>query len=157
MSKETFMLGFIAGVTSGGGAARKEPVAYLYNGVRLPKLPEWDKTAYPYVLITYQYGRYYVTIANVKQAANLVPGVDYWGSFTANGKFISYSLTDGDWVGGTTEHTANSGVLNGRYDEEGFVWANHDIYVQEWTSNSTPAIPTDTILLPASDPIPVYE
>lgn len=26
---------------------------YLYNGVRLPKLPEWDKTVYPYAVVLY--------------------------------------------------------------------------------------------------------
>ena len=25
---------------------QKEPVAYLYNGVRLPALPEWDNLAW---------------------------------------------------------------------------------------------------------------
>ena len=33
-------------------AAKGEPVAYLYGGVRLPKLPEWDETVYPYAIIT---------------------------------------------------------------------------------------------------------
>ena len=33
--------------------ANKEPVAYLYNGVRLPKLPEWDREMYPYAMIRY--------------------------------------------------------------------------------------------------------
>ncbi len=27
---------------------------YLYNGIELPKLPEWDKTAYPYAVIVKQ-------------------------------------------------------------------------------------------------------
>lgn len=31
--------------------AKKEPVAWLYNGVRLPKLPEWDKETYPYAVL----------------------------------------------------------------------------------------------------------
>lgn len=30
-----------------------EPTMYSYNGTVLPKLPEWDKTAYPYACITY--------------------------------------------------------------------------------------------------------
>ena len=29
----------------------KKPVAYLYNGVRLPALPNWDKETYPYATI----------------------------------------------------------------------------------------------------------
>ena len=31
---------------------QKQPVAYLYNGVRLPKLPEWDRETYPYATIS---------------------------------------------------------------------------------------------------------
>ena len=33
--------------------AKSEPVAYLYNGVRLPKLPDWDKETYPYAILIY--------------------------------------------------------------------------------------------------------
>ena len=32
-------------------APSREPVAYLYNGVRLPGLPEWDREMYPYVMM----------------------------------------------------------------------------------------------------------
>ena len=31
--------------------SKPEPVAYLYNDVRLPKLPEWDEKIYPYAYL----------------------------------------------------------------------------------------------------------
>ena len=42
-------------VPVGGEPETPEPEApetYLYNGAELPKLPEWDRDAYPYALIT---------------------------------------------------------------------------------------------------------
>lgn len=35
-------------------AKRRTPVAFLYNGVRLPPLPEWNTEAYPYAIIHYE-------------------------------------------------------------------------------------------------------
>ena len=32
---------------------------YLYNGVELPELPEWDKNTYPYACISHCYGDTY--------------------------------------------------------------------------------------------------
>ena len=49
--KRSFWRGFVAGSVLGAVLPPMEPVAYLYNGVRLPELPEWDKTAYPYAAV----------------------------------------------------------------------------------------------------------
>lgn len=34
-------------------AAKKTPTAYSYNGVVLPKLPEWDREKYPYAVVVW--------------------------------------------------------------------------------------------------------
>lgn len=31
----------------------RKPTAYLYNGVRLPALPEWDREVYPFAFVTW--------------------------------------------------------------------------------------------------------
>lgn len=48
----SFLKGLALGLAGKPLALAKQPVAYLYNGVRLPKLPEWDRVAYPYAVIT---------------------------------------------------------------------------------------------------------
>ena len=42
----------------------KTPDGYSYNGVQLPKLPEWDKEMYPYAVISYREGinQYYLSV-----------------------------------------------------------------------------------------------
>lgn len=133
---------------------KAEPQWYLYNGVRLPKLPEWDKTKYPYAMMWQQYGSYGLRVTDVPQAANLA-GASYWGSYTANAKLLSFSYESGVWTGGSKEYTGKVGANNGNLGKDGFVWANHDIYLYQWVNNNgTPAIPLGILLLGASEPIP---
>lgn len=102
---------------------------YLYNGIELPKLPEWDKVKYPNVCITSLYGKYggvyktgYTFIAfdsteiTVNGAGNFQPygyyGAMYWKYFPAD---------DTDWVFGAE---ITSGKLN---DGDGVFWSNFDL------------------------------
>ena len=129
---------------------------YLYNGIELPALPEWDKETYPYALIAVQYGNYTLSASDVKQSANIA-GTDIYTSFTEDARYISFSLKEGVWTNGTKEYTAIGGGNYGRIGAEGFVWANHDIYEYQWTSYSEPVTPLGTVLLATSDPVPVTE
>lgn len=143
MSKATFMLGFIAGVTSGGGVV-KEPVAYLYNGVRLPELPEWDKTAYPYAIIAQlsndTYGTYYALVVTKMNPYHLENGVHF---DTSDGKGgdpkKSYCYTPySEWGEFAETYTWQM--------TKTVVWTNADILNED-----------GTVYLAASDPVPVYE
>ena len=51
---KSWLIGFVlalAGKPLPLGGGKREPVAYLYNGVRLSKLPEWDEEKYPHLVL----------------------------------------------------------------------------------------------------------
>lgn len=123
-------------------APKKEPVAYLYNGVRLPKLPEWDKEAYPYAVIDWYEGgfgvafwRLYLFPVNLSgngDSAILPGGITYcWYNYKTE--------EDTAW-----EYTASATPNN----ETVFVpiWTNTDILNED-----------RAVYLAKSDPVPVYE
>lgn len=144
MSKATFMLGFIAGVTSVGGVSAKEPVAYLYNGVRLPKLPEWDKTAYPYAIIT-------VSSTDVYRLSLSTQVFDYSGlaKVTTAAPTKAYKLVDGqwEWISDKESGTYTLSLISP-------VWSNHDVLYSDYFENDGLA---GKVMIAASDPVPVYE
>lgn len=115
---------------------RGEPVAYLYNGVRLPALPEWDVEAYPYVLICEVDGVYYVTTRSDQQRC-LTGGKLFWYS-----NYPTFTLKDGVWI---EEYDA---FPVGRV----IVWANYDVYYSSAVEDLG-----GTLYMTASDPVPVYE
>lgn len=111
-------------------AAKGEPVAYLYNGVRLPKLPEWDKTAYPYAVLYETDTSYYLYCFAEAKQATLTGGVSCWGYGCA------FGLSDGVW-------NPRTALLTGSYTT---FWANYDVYDSD-----------GTLYMSASEPVPVYE
>ena len=157
MSKASFMLGFITGVTSVGGVAQKEPVAYLYNGVRLPKLPEWDKTAYPYAFIraVADYGLYELYVFKTEPTWFKVNIVwNYYGVEDGNThmKASHYVGHSEHWdysaailgQSALTEKTSGGYVTNSHFNQ--IFWANFDVLDEN-----------GAVVLYKSDPIPVYE
>ena len=132
--KQAFSIGVIAlGMWDGKG----EPVAYLYNGVRLPKLPESE---YKYVLIQQLNSRWFQAFATkekpyVSDKYLYFPSESMlWDNYYA----FDYTYTD-DW--GAIEG-ASAGL---NQVASSFIWSNTDI------------LNTDgTVYLSASDPIPVY-
>lgn len=115
----------------------REPVAYLYNGVRLPKLPEWDRETYPYALIFVNSTTNKYCCVFLKSEATVDNTGIYlllWGDY--------YQLEDGAWA----SHTGQNG---GRA-----VWANYDIYVSD---NENYGELAGTLYLATSEPVPVYE
>lgn len=137
--KQAFVLGLIS---PGAWDGKGEPVAYLYNGVRLPKLPEWDKTAYPYAVIISNGDDYYLGYGSIKLTAGST------GRVTLSLLGSSYStkkLVDGQWITPDDYLEINIGTP---------VWANYDVY---YTDSETAGTLAGTLLLSASDPVPVYE
>lgn len=129
--KQAFSLGLLAPGEWGG---RGEPVAYLYNGVRLPKLPETDL---PYKVIGHNSGgvyRLYAAEAAAYSDITVMIPVPclYW--YRRDGK--------NSWTFGG-EITNASGAY---FHAENCDWANHDILNND-----------GSVFLPASDPVPVYE
>lgn len=110
---------------------------YSYNGTVLPKLPEWDKTAYPYAMITSN------VIGTTLFITDKVGVHDSTINFTSVTK-MSYSLkTVGDkWV---LAYEPNY------YEEYHFaftnlIWSNYDILNTDGSAFNG-----------ATEPIPVYE
>lgn len=119
---------------------QKEPVAYLYNGVRLPKLPEWDRGKYPYSYVgtvmykgIEEYRAYFAKEIHTKYASAM--------SFLDAA--LRYRLIDGQWV----EHGAGIPPFI-----TSPLWSNVNIYY-----DSSVEEVGGTLYLSASDPIPVYE
>ena len=139
-----------------------EPVAYLYNGVELPALPEWNKEAYPYAVIA----RIGVASSSYKYTLRL-----FSNAYTTSGTSVLYSfyemtadigktwlacscpyidLGDGTFVWGEiSEHQIVDADADGISDAVlvGMpIWSDFDL-----TANG------GTVWLEASDPVPVYE
>lgn len=125
----------------------KEPVAYLYNGVRLPKLPEWDRVAYPYAYLNFQYFGTY--LQNCFLYAFTEPKhktVEYSNGYYATGvsageKYLSAQISNGVFTEPEEKTPEFDKVLASTID-----WANYDILNND-----------GTLYLAASEPTPVYE
>lgn len=122
-------------------AAVMEPVAYLYNGVRLPKLPEEYTTDYPYAYIANAYSKRYflrrTKVELIKDGALKDPS-------EAKFETVSLFLTVGNGevdADATWKHSTDI-VAAG----ESPVWSNYDILNKD-----------GTVYLAASEPVPVYE
>ena len=106
---------------------------YLYNGVELPALPEWDKAAYPYAYIANYNDVYYLWFQSTPKLTN-------GGNVIVAIGNPSYLAKDGAWVKANT----GGGTI---------IWANADVYY-----GAGDAIPDElegTLYLAASEPVPV--
>lgn len=142
MSKATFQAGLAAGIVSGMRfpmvVERKEAKWFLYNGVRLPKLPEWDKETYPYAVILQgkNTGRILFEVSTDPKAVSVV------GNSVVFPSERLYEFKDGSW---------NGNGVNGELQATP-IWANHDICYAAGVEEIG-----GTVFLAASVPVPVYE
>lgn len=122
---------------------QKEPVAYLYNGMRLPDINSvWDKETYPYAFICHTSNPNSYTLHLNPQSA-VIEGDHVhtrgYGVFYANwGGNNKWSYLGTQWTEG--EWTKISSIT------DGCQWSNHDIINED-----------GSVYLSASKPIPVYE
>lgn len=124
-------------------STKKEPVAYLYNGVRLPKLPEWDRETYPYAYLLYNslLGLYFLRV----YSDPLIPGGEKFVFADGDANLARYELEDGLWIF-KGDSVGETGFLPSSVAR--FVWANTDVYNYKGDG---------TLILAASKPVPVYE
>lgn len=135
-------LGWLMGRVIAGQRKKRDPVAYLYNGIRLPPIPE-EITAYPYVVIQNGNTQYvfgfsqkpttYITDWNFEKKA--VTGVPKGVAFGMAFKLMSRD----EW----TVHS-NPGPHESLL--ENTCWANYDVLNLD-----------GSVYLEASEPIPVYD
>ena len=118
----------------GAERVERQPISYSYNGVILPKLPEWDREKYPYAVLV----RYGTSTIPFLWCDDTEFGVDSNGQATLYGTFKTFKLTDGEWV--------NHGTGGFGYTP---FWTNTDLYYYESAGGG--------LFLEASEPIPVYE
>lgn len=114
---------------------------FLYNGVELPGLPEWDKTRYPYAFI------YIVTLDGTTGVYTLVMTSSNVMSYDGNGIICTaanvgqrYTVSGEEWVA-----AAGSDDFYIKRDNLIFtVWANFDVLNSD-----------GSVYVAASEPVPV--
>lgn len=124
-----------------------EPVAYLYNGVRLLKLPEWDKVAYPYAVIDQS------TLSGIYRL-HLFEHLPF-AIKTDSGRY-KYGAMDGStyvYMGTCASSWTDGWLTDGAYYEDVDGISTKNIL---WTSFNL-LYADGSVCLAASDPIPVYE
>ena len=134
--KLAFALGLIAPGTVG-----REPVAYLYNGIRLPALPEWDREKYPYAVII-DASPLFIVFKVVDIAPEVDASISFDPSLSSDANYIQWRYDDetNTWGSMETGQVGSSGSLFST------IWTNTDLYNAD-----------GSVFLAASDPIPVYE
>ena len=130
---------------------------YLYNGVELPALPEWDKTLYPYAVLWTETVNSSGALSGIYVFACDHPVIydptTYKISSTVGAKY--YAIRKLYAFNGTEKEWQNTGegTLSGNYATLGpsyggytktLIWSNHDVYD-----------PSGNLYLTASDPVPV--
>lgn len=133
MDKTSMTLGYLVGKQIAGQRRTQErqPIAYLYNGVQLPPLPEWDRDMYPYAFM-HKALHYQLWVGEE---------ITYNGAnIGIAGAYLHYYSDNAEWIelsGGTDV------MICGIQDVE---WANFDVLNSD-----------GSVYLSASDPIPVYD
>lgn len=149
MDKLSFLKGLALGLAGKPleFAPGKEPVAYLYNGVRLPKLPE---SKYPHAYINK-----YTTI-DLKKRYSIIftdkPVADHTGNIYCEDVYYTQyncyeaDITNGVWTLAVEDKfTDIVGSTHGPVSQ--IIWSNYDILYADST----------VVSFEASDPVPVYE
>lgn len=115
----------------------KEPVAYMYNGVRFPAVPVVDGRPFEAILVNEYWTDYVaVSLEPTRNPANGGRLITQEGSL-----YVQYRLEDGEWK------KRHSSIIPSKTDLGGdTIWCNFDLYNMD-----------GSLYLPKSDPIPVYE
>ena len=151
------LLSYTAGLVAGQSwreekikVIEKQPIAYLYNDVQLPPLPEWDREKYPYAAIETNEERTYFVLIITEKPVRL--RINTWNmAFIATEptQYITWDIGvssghDGAWGG---EYSGSKDSVDNSFGTFGSVlWANFDVLKED-----------GAFYLSASEPIPVYE
>lgn len=94
---------------------------WIYNGVELPPLPEWDKATYPYAFIDCLDGEYELYVATVRSVRD---GDTYGPERAGRGRLYNPNFADGTWEGGS--RSLNYSEFSS-FEEYPLIWTNHDM------------------------------
>ena len=119
---------------------------YLYNGIELPQLPEWDTEIYPYAFITLMcYAQKYLLTVSTRPGYLFGKESLYNGMCMTSGRFFQYTY-DVD-----TDSWALTRGDDGKYgfelhnENRSLTWCNENVVTED----------SGEIYFAASDPIPV--
>lgn len=113
-----------------------EPVAAVYNGVKLPPLPEWDETIYPYAFIETAFG------SSLEVMSSYSTSTTNGGYINTPPHWLQSNLRVGNVWPDFTEINSDSGAAN---HHSVIIWTNFDVTI------------SSSVSFTASDPIPIYE
>ena len=148
------VLGTIIGILSRGSFPKWEPVAWLYNGVRLPGLPVVDTAKYPKLLIHTQINNEDGTLRQAYFrgfADNAYYSVSDEGNLILHGDAVVATLSGDAWSS-PQEYTDYSCRIP---PAEG--WTFRDIYTEYLTWANFKVEHGGTVYMEPSDPVPGYE
>lgn len=117
------------------------PTAYLYNGVKLVALPEWDKAKYPYAFMWTEGEEYWLEVVPDKPFAHTDENGELRVSFVHGDWYSNHYMAEDKW----NPHTPQDGTGEIRFSY--LVWSNVDIYNQD----------NGSLAFAASTPVPVSE
>lgn len=137
---KSWMAGFAMGRAAVSSALMPRPYAYLYNGHRLPPLPQWDRENYPYAFILIP--------------DETLPNGDYAALYV----LAQPPIWDGEYVS-FEPGTALRGQISGEEQWPELTPAQADGVMADYIrwSNVDISDGDGTVLLAASHPVPVYE
>jgi len=162
---------FLKGVEVGRRLKNKrltgEPVAYLYNGMRLIPLPEWDKETYPYAVMYYDkdlvdYGAAYLILSSAplsykyvstpfSQAGHKLYALKP-GSSIVYIHNIVYGEPTKEW-----EFSEGRSVVSFDTDEQVFSISSAGTTRPHWANYDLTKHTDGSVYIKASEPVPVYE
>ena len=148
MAEKFPLMTYVTGILARLNANSRKPTAYLYNGIRLPALPEWDREKYPYAVIytrsLTENGSGLTLLSFVSTKLSFVDNTADALTIDETTEFLAkiYHLENGEWVIKTEDAMVNLYMYLGVT-----IWANYDVLNYADT----------TVHLSASDPIPIYE
>lgn len=140
---------------------QKEPVAYLYNGVRLPDINTvWDKEKYPYAFIRVstetKTARLHITSSIIKiRLYDGYPDVLDRAIAAADGSQRQFDYRPEEY-GENWIETEISDIRSENYSVGDTVFVYSDATPLRWV-NCDVMTEDGIVLLKASEPIPVYE
>lgn len=157
-----FLLGRAIAFCSGLRIPTRTPVAYLYNGVRLPALPEWDREAYPFAYVCLdKYSPKYTLMISTQRLE--------YRSWADRGTLYYTYPVDSPLIEALTFHHAyltEEELEDGEWD---FTWsktyeAGFDIVQSQagfgvpfWSNTDVKNHEDGSVYLEATVPVPVYE
>ena len=146
-----FELG-LAGFSFPYSKPRRKPTAYLYNGIRLPALPEWDRGVYPFAVLyglRYETGELISATLSVYSEPMHNPSTQptlYLLQCDSPVYWQNYKWNEDDAFIFEDEGYTESGVFAVPWLSE--VW---------WTNYDVANTDDDSVYFAASEPVPVYD